>query len=156
MAQAQASGLLAYGAGGFDPMSAWYAYHLGQQALAKGAPPSAAAFSNCLAGAHPDYTAARWQKLGRPCLQVIACCLAFPNPQIELCLQCGQLPAVCARQETSRVVQCSQIRCGCQHLRAVACADVPRSSCLFVKFLDVGGMGALQACCMWHVLIRDA
>lgn len=59
MAQAHASGLSAYGAGGFDPMSAWYAYHLGQQALAKGAPPSAAAFSNRLAGAHPDHAAAR-------------------------------------------------------------------------------------------------
>lgn len=124
MAQAQASGLSAYGAGGFDPMSAWYAYHLGQQARAKGAPPSAAAFSNCLAGAQPDYTAARWQKLGRSC-QVVACCLAFANSQIDPCLQSGQLPAVCARQETSRVVQCSQIGRGCQHLRALARADVP-------------------------------
>ena len=65
MAQAQASGLSAYGAVGFDPMSAWYSYHLGQQALAKGAPPSAAAFSNRLAGAHPVYAAARWQNMGR-------------------------------------------------------------------------------------------
>ena len=55
MAQAQAQAQQAqqsFGAGGFDPMGAWYAYHLGHPALTpKGGQSGAAAFSNCLAGA---------------------------------------------------------------------------------------------------------
>jgi hypothetical protein len=45
---------LARAQGGFDPMGAWYAYHMGQQALAKGAgQPGAAGFGGGAAGAAP-------------------------------------------------------------------------------------------------------
>lgn len=65
MAQGQAQAQ-AYGAGGFDPMGAWYAYHLGHPALTpKGGQAGAAAFSDCLAGA--------WLGIGP---KVLGCCWA--------------------------------------------------------------------------------